>query len=570
MGKIPQHFIDELLSRVDIIDVINARVPLKKSGSNHTACCPFHHEKTPSFSVNQAKQFYYCFGCNASGTAISFLMEYDGLPFPDAIETLAESIGLEVPRDQQNTPVQHHDSAYQLLAAATAYYEKQLTNTPSALEYFKKRGLSQETINRFGLGYSPEGWQLLEKNIPGTSDKLLLETGLAIRNDSGRIYDRFRHRIMFPIRDQRGRTIAFGGRVIDQGEPKYLNSPETPLFHKGRELYGLFEARKYSNKLEQLIVVEGYMDVVALAEKNINNAVATLGTATTPDHIERLFRSANDIFFCFDGDKAGRRAAWRALENALPAMRDGREARFLFLPDGEDPDSMVQQHGRDHFLQILSQATPLADFLTHHLESLAPLDSVGGQARFAELAKPLLKKLPRGVYRALLEKKVSSLIGLTLKFGSPPALKPKQSKKLVTAMTPMRMAITCLLQHPALANALPSLPDLPDNTAGADLLKQLYSIAKLNPSISTAAFIEHFREAPEWKIVQKLVLWRLPDNSEMSQLSAIQHFDDSLSNLTLASTKERSTELLTLSQQRSLTAEEKSELLNIHNILSKT
>ena len=276
MGKIPQHFIDELLSRIDIIDVINVRVPLKKSGSNHTACCPFHHEKTPSFSVNQAKQFYYCFGCNASGTAISFLMEYDGLPFPDAIETLADSIGLEVPRDQNNAPVQHHNDAYQLLAAATVHYQKQLASTPIALEYFKNRGLSQATIDRFSLGYSPEGWQLLEKNISGTSEKLLLETGLAIRNDSGRTYDRFRHRIMFPIRDQRGRTIAFGGRVIDQGEPKYLNSPETPLFHKGRELYGLFEARKHTNKLEQLIVVEGYMDVVALAEKDINNAVATL------------------------------------------------------------------------------------------------------------------------------------------------------------------------------------------------------------------------------------------------------------------------------------------------------
>ena len=567
MGQIPQTFIDNLLSRINIVDVINARVPLKKKGSNYMACCPFHHEKTPSFSVNPSKQFYYCFGCGASGSAISFLMDYENLPFPDAIESLADTVGLAVPQTASSTSLNRYDALYALLSDTENYYREQLHKHPHAQEYLKHRGLNADTIERYGLGYSPDGWQRLEKHVTGATEKALLEAGLAIRHDSGRIYDRFRDRIMFPIRDQRGRTIAFGGRVLGQGEPKYLNSPETPLFSKGKELYGLFEARKYTKKLEQLIVVEGYMDVAALADHSIDHVVATLGTATTRDHIERLFRNAPEIIFCFDGDQAGRRAAWRGLENALPAMRDGREARFLFLPEGEDPDSLVRAQGKMQFEQQLSAAQPLADFFLSQLEAQSPTQSISGRARFSELAKPLLKNIPEGVYKSLLEQQVSAKVGLSIAGNKP---RPAQTQRKATlGMTPMRMAITCLLQHPGLVESLPEPPVLPKDGPGSELLSDVFEQIRRNPEISTAMLIEHFRDTQSSAILQKLAGWRLPGGDEMDAESAMAHFTDSLHKIMLLDARSRSQALLSIAQERALTTEEKDELLQIHATLGR-
>jgi len=375
-GRIPQHFIDDLLTRIDIVEVIDHRVPLKKAGHEYKACCPFHGEKTPSFTVSQVKQFYHCFGCGEHGNAISFLMDYEHMDFVEAIEALAHGAGIEVPREAgtDQAPQSSNQAAYDLLEQTAQYYQQQLRDhaeAQRAVDYLKERGLTGEVAARFGIGFAPPGWDNLTRAL-GNDKKIqqeLLNTGLVIeRNDSSGIYDRFRDRIQFPIHDRRGRTIGFGGRVINKDDtPKYLNSPETPVFHKGRELYGLYEARKAMRKLVRILVVEGYMDVVALAQFDINYAVATLGTATTHDHLETLFRTVPEIIFCFDGDRAGRQAAWRALENTLPVLRDGRAARFLFLPDGEDPDSQVRKTGKTGFEAAMDQATHLSDFFFDQL-----------------------------------------------------------------------------------------------------------------------------------------------------------------------------------------------------------
>src|SRR5210317_1706727 len=392
-GRIPQSFIDELLNRVDIVDLIDARLQLKKAGREYQACCPFHNEKTPSFTVSPGKQFYHCFGCGAHGSAISFLMEYDNLAFPEAIEELARSVGMEVPREsgsQAPQAEQQRTDHYALLERVDHFYRSQLrqhAQADKAVAYLKDRGLSGEIAQTFGLGYAPPGWDSLLKQFGDPeSQRLATELGLLVEKDDGGRYDRFR--------DRRGRCIGFGGRVLGDEKPKYMNSPESPVFHKGRELYGLFEARKANQKLERLLVVEGYMDVVALAQFGLTNAVATLGTATTPEHLERLYRTVSEVVFCFDGDAAGRRAAWRALENALPVLRDGREARFLFLPEGEDPDSLVRRIGAETFRKKTVESVPLSRFFYESLSQQVDTDSVDGRARLVELAKPLLQKLP--------------------------------------------------------------------------------------------------------------------------------------------------------------------------------
>ncbi|MGD8843266.1 MAG: DNA primase, partial [Gammaproteobacteria bacterium] len=417
-GRIPQSFIDELLNRVDIVDVIEQRVPLKKAGREFQACCPFHNEKTPSFTVSPGKQFYHCFGCGAHGSAVGFLMDYENLSFPEAIEELARSVGMEVPHEaaaSARTQEQRHDH-YSLLEAADRFYREQLRHHPQAgraIDYLKARGLSGQVAQTFGLGYAPPGWDSLFKHLgdPG-SRNLAVELGLLVQKDDGGAYDRFRDRIMFPIRDRRGRCIGFGGRVLGDEKPKYMNSPESPVFHKGSELYGLFEARKAGQKLERLLVVEGYMDVVALAQFGLTNAVATLGTSTTPEHLERLFRTVSEVVFCFDGDAAGRGAAWRALENALPVLRDGREARFLFLPEGEDPDTLVRRIGADAFCQQTVDSVPLSKYFFESLCAQVDTGSVDGKARLVELAKPLLKRLPDSVFRDLMMESLSELSGL--------------------------------------------------------------------------------------------------------------------------------------------------------------
>jgi DNA primase len=421
-GRIPQSFIDELTARADIVELIGSRVELKKAGREYRACCPFHNEKTPSFWVSPQKQFYHCFGCGAHGTALGFLMEYDKLSFPEAIEELAGRLGLEIPREASSQPDTSGSTQplYDLNLKVAKYFASVLPGDSRAREYAKKRALTRDTIERFMIGFAPNSWNELLKRFGATEAdrKVLLECGLIIereRSDSrtlDRHYDRFRDRLMFPIRDSRGRVLAFGGRIIDQGEPKYLNSPETLLFHKGRELYGLYEVRQSRAALKRLMVVEGYMDVARLHQAGVNYAVATLGTATTPEHLRRVFKLVNEVVFCFDGDKAGRAAAWRALANALPEARDGRQIRFLFLPEGHDPDSLVGEEGREKFEKRLDGALPLSEYLATALGEQADLSHADGRAQFAELARPLVSKVAPGVYRDLLIDRLAESIKL--------------------------------------------------------------------------------------------------------------------------------------------------------------
>ncbi|GAB3392770.1 DNA primase [Azotobacter armeniacus] len=431
-GLIPQGFIDDLLNRTDIVEVVGSRVQLKKSGKNYSACCPFHQEKTPSFTVSPDKQFYYCFGCGAGGNALGFLMDHDHLEFPQAVEELAKRAGLEIPREERGRgqqPRQSIDSPlYPLLATAADYYRQALKSHPArqaAVDYLKGRGLSGIIARDFALGFAPPGWDNLLKHLGGDALQLkaMIDAGLLIENaETGKRYDRFRDRVIFPIRDSRGRVIAFGGRVLGDDKPKYLNSPETPVFHKGQELYGLFEARRHNRDLDEIIVVEGYMDVIALAQQGLRNAVATLGTATSEEHLKRLFRLVPSVLFCFDGDQAGRKAAWRALEATLPSLQDGRRARFLFLPEGEDPDSLVRAEGGEAFLARLEQhAQPLADYFFQQLAEEADPRTLEGKAHLATLAAPLIEKIPGANLRALMRQRLGEITGLTGGVPSPPS-----------------------------------------------------------------------------------------------------------------------------------------------------
>ncbi|MDX1725641.1 MAG: DNA primase [Pseudomonas sp.] len=428
-GLIPQSFIDDLLNRTDIVDVVASRIQLKKAGKNYTACCPFHKEKTPSFSVSPDKQFYYCFGCGAGGNALGFIMDHDQLDFPQAVEDLAKRAGMDVPREESgrnsnSKPRQPTDSPlYPLLTAAAEYYRQALKSHPqrkAAIDYLKGRGLSGEIARDFGLGFAPPGWDNLHKHLASDSlqQKAMIDAGLLVENADNpekiKRYDRFRDRIMFPIRDSRGRVIAFGGRVLGDDKPKYLNSPETPVFHKGQELYGLFEARKSNRDLDEIMVVEGYMDVIALAQQGLRNAVATLGTATSEEHLKRLFRVVPSVLFCFDGDAAGRNAAWRALEATLPSLQDGRRARFLFLPDGEDPDTLVRSEGTDAFRARINQhAQPLADYFFQQLSEEADPRSLEGKAHLVTLAAPLIDKIPGNNLRILMRQRLTEITGLS-------------------------------------------------------------------------------------------------------------------------------------------------------------
>ena len=430
-GLIPQSFIDDLLHRTDIVEIIDKRVALKKQGHNYTACCPFHQEKTPSFSVNQDRQFYYCFGCGAGGNAIGFVMNFDQVEFPQAVDTLAGYAGLEVPREEskaQQRKSSENARIIEVLELASKFYQFQLRQHPhkeKAVSYLKKRGVSGEIARDFGLGYAPPGWDNLLSAV-GTDEKLqqsLLRAGLIIQRDKKnesenskeerQYYDRFRERIVFPIRDSRGRTIAFGGRVLNDDKPKYLNSPETPVFHKGSELYGLWEAKRSKEKFSKLLLVEGYMDVIALAQMGIRNAVATLGTATSARHLTRMFRQVSEVVFCFDGDDAGNAAAWRALETTLPLMDDGRQVKFLFLPAGADPDTHVRAIGTEKFLQELNEATALEDFFFEKLSAGLDVNSIEGKARLSNLAKKYIRQIPRGVYAQLMLDRLSQILGVS-------------------------------------------------------------------------------------------------------------------------------------------------------------
>ena len=535
-GRIPQPFIDELIARADIVEVIASRVPLKKAGREFKACCPFHGEKTPSFWVSPEKQFYHCFGCGAHGTALGFLMEHDKLSFPEAVEDLAARLGLEVPHEAgspQASARRADDSAYDLMARVARYYGEQLARDARAKRYVEERGLSKEIVERFAIGYAPNSWNDLLKRFGSTEEarRQLSELGLIIERErvqareGEKHYDRFRDRIMFPIRDARGRTIAFGGRIIDQGEPKYLNSPETALFHKGRELYGLHEVRQSRVALRRLVIVEGYMDTVRLHQFGISYALATLGTATTPEHFKRIFRLVSEVIFSFDGDRAGRAAAWRALQHALPEVREGREIRFLFLPEGEDPDTMVATEGREAFEQRLNTALPLSEYLVQELSSQADLAHADGRARFAAAARPLVAKVPQGVYRELLMQRIADEIGLAperldslwAEGGTMPAAAPAAASTRSPSAPRARLstgrgslvqqAVEILLFAPELASKVSeaqrrSIAAL--GQSGSEFLCELIASLATAPAQNAGQVIERFREHPFGRHLEKL------------------------------------------------------------------
>jgi len=546
-GRIPQSFIDELIARADIVEVINSRVPLKKKGREYTACCPFHNEKTPSFTVSETKQFYHCFGCGAHGTAIGFLMEYEHLDFVDAIETLAAEYHIEVPReettDSSSQARNEKQPLYDVLDQAANLYQQQLRQSERAIQYLKQRGLSGDIAKRYKLGYAPDSWNFLLENLgnnPGTV-KNLKSTGMLIEKSASKRYDRFRDRIMFPILDRRGRTIAFGGRIIDQGEPKYLNSPETPIFHKGYELYGFYEARQALRNLQRIIVVEGYMDVVALAQNGIEYAVASLGTATTRDQIQKLFRSVPEVIFCYDGDLAGHKAAWRALENTLPILRDGLSAKFLFLPDGEDPDSMVRKEGKEAFEARLVNATPLSDFLFDNLLERIDTTSMDGKASLAKTARPLLAAIPESIFRDLMYQRLSELVGVsdeklkgeqavpqTEKPPPQPEFRSRHNREI--KQNALRDAIALLLQHPELAMDI-SVPDYfaTATIQGFSLLHAIHQLIRDNPGISSSALLERWRDKNDFEVLQKLMQRNVFGTDEKADQLAV--FRDAIQSL---------------------------------------
>jgi DNA primase len=572
MSRIPQDFIDDLMARVDIAEVIHTRVPLKKAGKEFKACCPFHSEKSPSFTVSSTKQFYHCFGCGAHGTALGFLMDHEHMGFVEAVEELAQMVGMEVPREAAQSERRPRDDLYRIMDQAASFYSAQLRKHKQAVDYLRQRGLDKETATRFGIGYAPDSWDGILKHIGQSSDNLryLSDGGMIIERDQGGWYDRFRGRIMFPIRDARGRTIAFGGRVLGDGEPKYLNSPETTLFHKGRELYGLFEARQALRSIQRLMVVEGYMDVVGLSQSGIHWAVATLGTATTEEHLRRLFRLTDEIVFCFDGDAAGRRAAWRALENALPTMQDGHQISFLFLPDGEDPDSLVRKEGAEQFERRIGGALPLSDYLIGHLSEQVDMSSLDGRARMAELARPLMKRTPDGIYKDLLTGRLAEAVGIDesrlagLLAGDRPHEPTFRAATRGEARPPsprsslVRQAITLIVHHPAASRHVVVPPEMVAlELRGIPLLLELLEVAQTCPDITTAGLLERWRDRPEYPHLMGLT----SVEGLVSDDAAPAVLHDTLQRLTHREGTGRRTEALLLkARSEGLDEEEKAEL----------
>lgn len=596
-GRIPKDFIDQLLTRINIVDVIQARIPLKKAGREYMACCPFHGEKTPSFTVSPTKQFYHCFGCGVHGSAISFLMDYEHLEYTEAIEALARILGIEVPHESYAKSMPSAKKAkltdlYSLLGEAAKLYAHCLTQAPEAQVYLKQRGLSAEVVQQYGLGFSPDDWHTTSKQFAAQygQDKLLA-SGLQLKNEAGKIYDRFRGRLMFPIRNRKGQVIGFGGRVLGTGTPKYLNSPETEVFHKGSELYGLFEARQQTRSLERLLVVEGYMDVIALAQFGISYAVATLGTATTQQHINLLFRQVPEVIFCFDGDRAGKEAAWRALETALPELRDGREVRFLFLPSGEDPDTQVRKIGQAAFEESLTKALPLSKFFTLGLKeelgfrAESTLHVSEDSARFANEAKRLLDLMPDILIKQPLLQEVQRLSGLALgqetpfteeaaeprpqktKFKGkyterePQGVRAKTAKDFEVRKTPVRYAITLLVHSPELVTEIEHPEKLLEwGLPGLELLVNLVATIEECPGIHAAALLERFRGTAHEKPLLKLMLWQ-PQTSDEELLK--REFQDCLQRMRSQATDKAIERLLAKEQTQGLTEQEKHDLFSL-------
>ncbi len=576
-GHIPRSFIDDLLARLDIVDIIDARVKLKKKGKNYGACCPFHNEKTPSFSVSQEKQFYHCFGCGAHGNAIDFMMEFERLEFVEAIEELASYLGLDVPREQRSggggqfnsgpqASSSEKRSLYDLMGSIAQFYRNQLKQPSSkvAIEYLKDRGLSGEIVQKFGIGYVADEWDLVRKNFGQNKDNqdMLVTGGMLIENDKGNRYDRFRGRIMFPIRDRRGRVIGFGGRVLGEGTPKYLNSPETPIFHKGKELYGLYEVLQAHREPPQILVVEGYMDVVALAQYGVDYSVASLGTSTTGDHIQMLFRQTNTVVCCYDGDRAGKEAAWRALENALQFLKTGNTLKFLFLPDGEDPDSYVRKYGKAAFEQQIEQATPLSSYLFDNLIELHQINlgNNEGKSALRAYASALIDKIPDPYFQELLEKLLDERTGFDNRLRQPrkkiSETRPQPHKEI--KRTPMREVIALLIQNPSYAQMVPDLSSVRDlSIPGLSLFADVLDKCQAHPHINTGQLLEHWRNSQNEALLSRLASWDIPldeDNQE-------EIFLDSLDKIIAQCVEKQIENLQAKARSVGLSAEEKRELL---------
>ncbi|WP_434138295.1 DNA primase [Photobacterium leiognathi] len=584
-GKIPRSFIDDFISRHDIVDVIDARVKLKKQGKNFGACCPFHNEKTPSFSVSQEKQFYHCFGCGVHGNVLDFVMEFDRLDFVDAIEELASQLGLEVPRENDGNTTHRGPKAadkrnyYELMGQVSQFYQSQLRTKEGeiAVDYLKGRGLSGEIVKKFSIGFIPDQWDMVRSRFgrDNESQKALVNTGMLIENDNGRRYDRFRGRVMFPIHDCRGRVIGFGGRVIGDGTPKYLNSPETDIFHKGRELYGLYEVLQTHREPEKIMVVEGYMDVVALAQFGVDYAVASLGTSTTGDHIQSLFRQTSTVVCCYDGDRAGRDAAWRAMEQALPYLTDGRQLKFMFLPDGEDPDSCIRAEGKDAFELRVNQAMPLSEFLFNSLMLQVDTTSREGKAKLSTLAVPLIDKVPGGTLRLYLRELLGKNLGLPdeAQLQQLISMHGKESKpvgQVQIKRTPMREVIALLIQHPNFVTQLEFDMSAFDNIelSGLNLLLSIVDKCRNNPNISTGQLLEHWRGTKNEAMMAKLAAWELPLSKDED--NSLDVFLDAMDKIIDQCVEQQIEQLQTKSRTIGLSVDEKQDLqLLLLNLASK-
>lgn len=580
-GRIPRDFIDDLIARNDIVDIVDSRVKLKKAGRNYQACCPFHNEKTPSFTVSPDKQFYHCFGCGAHGNVISFVMEYDRLDFVDAVEELARHVGVEVPREKGAKPAQsdaqkqQRDNDYQLMEQATRFFQHQLKNHPNgqhAIDYLKQRGLSGDIVKQWEIGYAPNEWDALLNTFGKDQARIqqLLDLKLISQNDSGKQFDFFRDRIMFPIRDKRGRVVGFGGRVMGDGGPKYLNSPETRLFHKGYELYGFYQARQNNRTLDNVLIVEGYMDVVALSQFDVTNATAALGTATTPDHLKMLMRASKTIICCYDGDRAGREAAWRAVENALPILQDGVQMKFLFLPDGEDPDTMVRKEGSEAFKQRLNEAKPLSQFFFEQLLSSHSIGTAEGKAAMKAQASPMLEAIPGENQKMMMQEALSQYIGdynryklnRDIQHAKQQTSKPDLSHRFQqqkSETTPIKKLVHLLLEYPQLAREVKEVQPallVDGGFKGLNLLLDIHRACTEIEPITTSRLLDHFHNHPHIHVINKLLL----RENLVSLEGAVQEYKDSFSKLIDWMVESRMETLIAKSRVGGLSNDERKEL----------
>ena len=574
-GLIPQHFINDLVSRVDIVDVLSKRIDLKKAGKEFKAVCPFHNDKNPSLTISPSKGFYHCFSCGAHGTALGFLMEYEHLSFVEAIESLASDLGLEVPYEKSSKPIKQNNDLFSMMEKLQKKFQDNLKDESKAIKYLKERGIDGRTAKKFGIGYAKKGWRNILDEF-GKNEKqinLLTSLGLIIKKSDDNYYDRFRDRIIFPIRDARGRFIGFGGRVFNDEQPKYLNSPETSLFHKGKELYGLYECQQSMRDIDKLIVVEGYMDVIGLSQNGVEYAVASMGTATTNDHFNRLFRLTDSIFFCFDGDDAGLKAAWRALENSLIHLRDGRQIKFVFLPDGEDPDSYIANNGTSKFEKQLDSGKDLSDFLIDKISENIDLNSIDGKARMAERAKPFIGKIPDGIFKELIIDKLSASVGISSKkltallsqMNKKESMKPKtrsytkmmSQRSSKTQPSIIKKSIMLILNYPEAAKNIKHHDFKDYKKPGIKILLKLIKTTQEESNINAASLIERWRDDDEGKYLAKLAINLFPDNPEFD---ASKELNDSLVQITKNFYSERINFLIKKQSKNELTEKDKNEL----------